>query len=283
MKISNIIVIYKIILYIIGIVVINPLNVNCQIVYTDVTPDVVVYGYYTSGLGSYSFDINDDGTNDFKLTHMDFVLPNAEADIYSTNTSNSEVLGEVNPTDFDIVYALEQNSLIDSLQTTWLSPDAYQYLGKLYSNGSAPWQWGSATDKYLGIRIMIGNQWHYGWVRINVPSNGGNITLKDYAYESMAGQSILAGEVESTKICSVSRTSDFSVFSEDKILHISFTSNNLLGGKITVFNVLGKKMRSYIINGDNIKINLSNVCPGIYIMNIQNENFNWSKKIYLTK
>ncbi len=262
--------------------IIGNLSVNSQVVYTDVNPDVVVYGYYLTQAGTYSFDLNNDGINDFELMHMDFDVPAAEADIYSSNNSNSEILGENDIYYSYITYALEENYLIGSTQTTWLSPDGNNWLGKLYSNGEAPWQWGSSTDKYLGLRIKINGEWHYGWARLNIPVNGANITLKDFAYESTAEQPILTGDIGSTNITNQYQP-DYLAFSNGKTLRIFLKNNKLFGGNAKIFNVLGKEIKSFRINSVKMEVQLNDLSQGIFILKIKKNNYCFLQKFYLSK
>ena len=48
----------------------------------------------------------------------------------------------------------------------------------------------SATDKYIGVRFLIGGNFHYGWVRVDV-IDGNNFFVKDYAYEASPGVAIV--------------------------------------------------------------------------------------------
>ena len=59
--------------------------------------------------------------------------------------------------------------------------------------------WGNVSSKYIGGRIETtpgSNQFNYGWIRISTPSfDTGSVTVHDWAYETTAGQSILAGQI----------------------------------------------------------------------------------------
>jgi hypothetical protein len=56
--------------------------------------------------------------------------------------------------------------------------------------------WQNVTNHYLGIRFKINGQAHYGWARLTVLEGrfGPIITLTGYAYESVAGAPIVAGQ-----------------------------------------------------------------------------------------
>lgn len=57
--------------------------------------------------------------------------------------------------------------------------------------------WVGATNRYLGLKFMIGGKVHYGWARLtlNVLSSSNiQVTLTGYAYETEAKHKILAGQ-----------------------------------------------------------------------------------------
>jgi hypothetical protein len=61
-----------------------------------------------------------------------------------------------------------------------------------------PWANGGkgVKDRYLGVKFKIGGKFHYGWTRITVTTGPRGFTgmiLTGYAYETIAGKSIIAG------------------------------------------------------------------------------------------
>jgi hypothetical protein len=64
-------------------------------------------------------------------------------------------------------------------------------------NGTCQGPWIHAHNQYLGLKFMINGEVHFGWARLNVncvypkPIRG---TLTGYAYETVANQSIVAGD-----------------------------------------------------------------------------------------
>lgn len=55
--------------------------------------------------------------------------------------------------------------------------------------------WSGKNDKYLGLRINIKGQNHYGWARMEV-TNYNQWAIKDYAYNASPDKPILAGQRE---------------------------------------------------------------------------------------
>ncbi len=58
--------------------------------------------------------------------------------------------------------------------------------------------WYNVTDRYLGVRFQRNGRTHYGWARLNVGDGkvGNYAKLTGYAYETIAGKSIKAGQTK---------------------------------------------------------------------------------------
>ncbi len=50
-------------------------------------------------------------------------------------------------------------------------------------------------DKYIGVRFKLTDGIHYGWIKVNVSSNGQSVTIISHAYNTTAGNSITANGV----------------------------------------------------------------------------------------
>jgi hypothetical protein len=66
-----------------------------------------------------------------------------------------------------------------------------------------PWMADGAgvKNRYLGLKFMVGNQFHYGWARVTVTTtanSGFTATLTGYAYETIPGKAIRAGQTSDT-------------------------------------------------------------------------------------
>lgn len=81
-----------------------------------------------------------------------------------------------------------------SFTTRGLLASVYSYRGWFSSWGP----WANVTDRFLGLRFKIGQNTHYGWVRMDVSANPAFLTIaatvKDWAYESVPGAGIHAGD-----------------------------------------------------------------------------------------
>ena len=73
----------------------------------------------------------------------------------------------------------------------------FQYSQRLltaYASGTPSYgQWTQKTNRYLGVKFLIGGETHYGWVRLSTTPLWGTVT--GYAYESVPNKGIKAGYV----------------------------------------------------------------------------------------
>lgn len=63
---------------------------------------------------------------------------------------------------------------------------------------NGPWanEGKGVTNRYLGLKFKIGNDYHYGWARVTLTTtadSGFSAALTGYAYETVPGKAIVAG------------------------------------------------------------------------------------------
>ncbi len=162
---------------------------DAAIIYTDIVPD------FSGGIGSqYFLDLNNDGTDDFRIYH------NGGSSLYiAPLVAGNGVLGSGGAT-FAYPFALSSGAMINSSASAFFTngfSGGYQSL----NYGSCSFgNWCSITDKYLGFEFMIGGNTHYGWARLDVDANGNLWTVKDYAYDDVAGTGIPAGAMSTPTV-----------------------------------------------------------------------------------
>jgi Secretion system C-terminal sorting domain len=175
-------------------------NSKSQIVYTDVNPDSVING-------SYNLDLNNDGVADFILTDTTWLVTQGRCG------TATDYIFKITPLHNDAVlsdtiyypYALQANDSIAADLSSWLIA-ANQALAQLQwqcdrcggaedghycfrSFGTGHWV-NLSGDRYIGLQLIKGSNTYYGWVRLSKSP----FSVKDYAYNSIPGQPILAGE-----------------------------------------------------------------------------------------
>jgi hypothetical protein len=70
--------------------------------------------------------------------------------------------------------------------------------GPLCNESGTNGPWVDVSDRYLGLKFKIDGKYHYGWARLNVTVVKGAFritpTLTGYAYETVPGKPIVAGD-----------------------------------------------------------------------------------------
>lgn len=253
---------------------------NAQIIYTDLDPDISISD------SNYLLSLNNDTIPEFNIVHMGYFY-------YSTSflnivgiqaLSQNEILGDTTK----VVYgsytstnffpkALNKNDLIDADQKVWLDSNYAQlYVKGVYGSTVVKYgNWQNVSDKFLGLRFKIGNDWHYGWARLTVAPNASSFTIKDYAYESHPNKKILAGQTFSN----INENPDqyISIYPTQNQLMI-FLRKDITNAQGSLYNLMGEKISQINLEkGKNI-VETTELPSGIYILRVQIGDREFSKK-----
>jgi hypothetical protein len=177
---------------------------TAQIVYTDI-PDVTLK-CSKSCQKTYELDLNNDQVIDFAIQAGSYKggsnhcpeksCPNWSEWVSGQIRSNNQML--YTPSTFEVsalTYGININS-----------GSFFSGSGPLKGKGSGctytgcykydVGEWDRPEDYYLGLKLVIAGQNHYGWARlsVNVSGSSSSFTIKDYAYESSPGTAIISGE-----------------------------------------------------------------------------------------
>lgn len=239
-------------------------GVNAQIIYTDIDPD--------STLGSnetYNLDLNNDATPDFNILQFESAPVFEVVGMHALG--NNAVLNSGGlPT------ALNTNDPIDVSQSFWQT-GSYQALN-YYGTGSVYGNWLGVTDKYLGLRIVVGSDTLYGWARLDVANDATSFTIKDYAYNVTPNESILAGQTTLVNVKETDINKNVSVYSFGKKVYINTNKNK---GTITILNSLGQVAANSSIKNSQTIINVAHIKSGIYFVRIQVNEAIITKKVFI--
>lgn len=191
---------------------VNPTGSN--IIYTNVDPDSSILLL----TDSFNLDLNNDGITDFEFKkslsssecgHNPEVPPTVAFHINLSVTSASAVNAIMTNASTFLALALDSSAAIgpDSLWSNasqaLLEGGAISYCA-LTTTGHAGY-WLNIADKYIGLKFIKGNDTYYGWARLSSTYSlksgsdliiGGQLILKDYAYNSVSNQPILAGQTK---------------------------------------------------------------------------------------
>ncbi|MPM07123.1 hypothetical protein SDC9_53429 [bioreactor metagenome] len=255
--------------------------VNGQIVYTDVNPDVVI----TNVGDSLSIDFDADGLSDYTIRRFDWggVATNTSVigrgDVLGNGAMGS--MGAVVP----YLSALNLNDPIGSAGN-WQIQDGdpldlastqqnKQVLASTYSGGFYG-NFGDNAEHYIGIIFQPGGgtNYNYGWIRVSdIPQTGNTVTIKDFAYNTVADQQILAGQMTAGI---AEEGLNVSIFAADRKLNI----RTEVSGSLSVINAVGQNVVSQQIT-ENTVIDMSGYSAGIYTVRFESNGKTMVKKVSL--
>jgi hypothetical protein len=179
-----------------------PAAADAQIVYTDIEPDLFVENTDVSGDGAFTGLSTDfDGDGDAEVLFFERTTDAYPRFAYDVDPSDGpdKVLGAVGALvpfagggTYLYPLPLSAGASIGPANPDLITATTYTY-GTFTFNGSDPVSW-LGTDAYMGVQFTLdGSATHYGWIRVEIPSSGGAIVVKEMAYESTPNTAIEAG------------------------------------------------------------------------------------------
>jgi len=270
-------------------------SANAQIVYTDVIPDSTLYCPVSNGIvtKNYNLDLNNDANNDFILTAIYYYSAKKGVATYSDVTA-SPLNGNAVKDTLDVSIPLQFNAVIDSnllLNQSWQTSGSHSLktvVDDKGGGGDTIWGiWDNLSDYYLGLRLLQSGQTYYGWVRlrVDVTSSYASIIVRDYAYNSIPNQPILAGQTNTTGINDNSFTSSINIYPNPATNYLTIAlggSNQKIG--VTITDITGKIIYRLTTNETNkIEVNTKDFAEGIYVVRIQAADFIGTKKLVVEK
>lgn len=263
--------------------------VNGQIQYVDVNPDVVL----DNTTAQYDMDLDSDLTNDFgfavstfSFTYSSFLITGSYAGV-AIGSGNS-VAGTMSSTSsggsqFNVSPIALSNPI--NASNTWGNGGSYG--GEILAgNAAIPAFPGysssfgnfSGNDIYLGVKFMSGANTHYGWIRMDVLTDGSQITIKDYAYNSTPDATINAGQMVGIEDVALDSKVHFKTMLDKAIVNVT---PDLFGGAINVVDMSGRIVSTTPINDVNTEISYEGINSGIYMLVANFESGATSKKVYI--
>jgi hypothetical protein len=143
----------------------------------------------------YNLDLNHDKVPDFVLENS---ITGTDPPVFGLWVGKpmpgDSVIGYRTNGDLNFASALKKGSRIgfgrrfDTFTEAMVFKASSRLLGK----------WSNVKNRYLGLRFKIRGRAHYGWARLTVKVQGNSITaiLTGYAYETIPGKGIIAGQTK---------------------------------------------------------------------------------------
>jgi Secretion system C-terminal sorting domain len=272
-------------------------SAGAQIVYTDVNPDVTINNLPSS----FDIDMNGDATPDFQIKMFNTSSSSSSSgwDVVRVDPMSSSSLNGVQGTSY--VDVLNLNDMISSGQSfifsgwgmdlldftkstsTYSTTSGATYT---YTNTYTDGNWGGTnTDKYIGVKFDITGSTHYGWIRVDADlstttSSSWSVTIKDFAYNSVAGGSILAGDMGGTTGISEAFNT-LQAYSFNKNININFNKSDYANAQINVYNNLGQIVHTQEATQQKEVIDMSSHAMGVYYVKVQSDKGMISRKVFL--
>lgn len=264
-------------------------NVNAQIVYTDLVPDVVL----DTLSAPYMLDFNNDASPDLVFGAQHFIGSGSQSGIQFTYIGNGAVVGipagnaligvAGSSSAFDLT-ALNAGDPISSAQNFGASSSNALALNAVINAGIAgtfPVTQGNfigVSNKFLGAHFAIAGATHYGWVQLSVNQLADQLTIHDYAYNATADAALNAGQMVGLE--NVKVEDKVTIFTTLNNANINVTPD-LIGGNILMVAMNGAIVSTKKITDVNTAITFEGIETGIYTISAQFEGGNVSKRVYI--
>lgn len=251
---------------------------NAQVVYTDINPDTVLHDSLI-----YNLDMDNNGQPELRFETITYQLSSGTVQIATVNVvgnANNAVLGSLYSSSYPLPFSMNNGDSISNTSTPWQNQTmngGLQYLGGVYGTYSIG-NWLGVNDKYMGVRFRIGTNTHYGWVRLSVSPNADTITIKDYAYQTLPGVGITAGQL--VGMPKYTDNQNISIFASQNTVVIRNTEYDK-GGIVRIVNTLGETISETAITEENMRISLDGRASGIYFVEVLRNDERFTKKVYI--
>jgi hypothetical protein len=155
--------------------------------------------------GVYNLDLNHDGTVDFLIQQIGYCNSTSclgfQRYLLAKEALGNAVEGSVGNHSWHYAAALKHGARIGPRQGFihgGVNGEALVFVFQdqdfqmPYTYG----KWIDVNNRYLGLKFKIGKETHFGWARLSVHNQAGDISavLTGYAYETVAGKPIVAGQ-----------------------------------------------------------------------------------------
>jgi len=239
-------------------------NAQGQINYTDIA-DITV----DATNPRVAIDIDGDGTNDYlfgtRTTAPGFAFifpsPSSAASSYNSNgIVGLSALGSYGT--YFYPSNMTSGAPINATNNVFFSGRGDFNFNSCFYSGS---QFCDGMDGFVGLHFKIGANTHYGWARIQVASDATSITIKDYAYNTVAEESINIGQT--TLGIENSSLQDIRIVTLNKSISLF---NLPEGTTYNLFSISGQLVLNGSTKNDTYVIEADALASGIYVLELNN-------------
>jgi hypothetical protein len=242
-----------------------------------VNPDYSHDAPQNNGFAVYPLDLNNDQTIDFVVASRDTVTANAHIrfTLAAPYGAGNAVAGET-PSNYDYALALDINSMVDSTLNWIAATNTMAY--NVDSANPYNENWNGVTDKYLGLKFVVGGNTHYGWARLDSYAIGDSVVVKDYAFEATPNVGILTGAMGAS--LTETQIENLVKFVNQANNTVQVVVNgNLTNGVVSVVSSTGQVVSTDNITAKTFSVDMNSLSSGIYMVNVTFNEGATTKKI----
>lgn len=261
------------------------IQMNGQVVYFDVDPDVVLD---TDG-ETFAIDLDDDG--------MDDLVFNKESGTASTFYSGYIAFSAINAGAFDDMgngflgniestvwfaqyfpYVLEAGDVIDEHDNFNNFDNTLMFKGDDVDGVVDPvysgyWHNADASpiaEKYIGFQWDAAYFKRYGWIRCSVIDSGKTFIIHDYAIEMSVGHPIAAGDTNTyVGIHNTDVQNSLLVYTNSYSLTVDYHATS--PAILSIYDIAGRIIYSAELTSTKTQIDTENWMQGVYLVVVRDE------------
>ncbi len=223
-----------------------------------------------------SVDINADGVYDAAMVIGDYPSYNITYVLGGPLNSQGHALAGSTPSNYNYPFRLNAGEQVNTQNFLPADePGSFTWV----VNGTNPYSefWnGGVTDGYLGIKLSVGGNTHYGWMRMDIAADGKQVVIKDMAYNSTANGAIQAGEGLSLEDYAKIANSMW-VANSRLIVELPVEFNE---GTISLLDVTGKEVERFELISGTQEFQLAHP-TGTYLLSLTLDGNVYNKKVVI--
>jgi hypothetical protein len=253
---------------------------EAQILYTDTAAT------FDTNQTGFSFDLNHDGTTDFTFFLLRYntgsqinyqVLGFGSNNVY-------EVAGELNTSNgYVYVNQFNEGETIGADLSWQPYHSLFWVFARHIESGSSMMEnghWLGASGKYAGLRLTLADQSYYGWIRLDVDSEAAGFSVDGFAMQSIPDSSVLAGDRDTlTSVQGIRAANHIHITSIGRHVIIENTYPGSSAMNIELLDIAGSVRYARTTQQKEIKLELPDWSPGIYLVMVTTDGVRATKKI----
>ncbi|KMQ60191.1 hypothetical protein ACM46_18365 [Chryseobacterium angstadtii] len=221
-----------------------------------------------SGFQLCSIDFDNDGMREYSYRWDDWGPQGWFMHLVPGNFNSAIALKGTTTNAFGgrFVKSFSSNETIGNTET-WGSSQPEPFIGESTTDSNFL----GLGDKYIGVRFIKNGVNYYGWILVNFSQTGNarSLTVKSYAYNSTANQSILAGQGSNLSVNETKAAENFKIYPNP--VKKSFTIEHTIKSgdiKYEIYNTLGQIVKTDVLHSKEKQIHVSELDKGVYYIKL---------------